>query len=155
MLREFKLKVACHSLSRRGHESHDAGYARWGQRDLRRNNGVGHVGADEESKSDAEVARGGEETVGEKEGDGEGHQRNELLETGHQGDSEAAPPVPLLLPESAGRRARFLVTRYQKTRVFVNVWALGRDPRYWDSPTEFEPEIRAAEFHGRLQGNQL
>ncbi|CAL9764809.1 unnamed protein product [Musa acuminata subsp. burmannicoides] len=37
-----------------------------------------------------------------RKGDGEGHQRNELLETGHQGDSEAAPPVPLLLPESAG-----------------------------------------------------
>ncbi|PKI72208.1 hypothetical protein CRG98_007406 [Punica granatum] len=25
-------------------------------------------------------------------------------------------------------------------RVFVNVWALGRDPTHWDSPLEFKPE---------------
>ncbi|KAL4571643.1 hypothetical protein LXL04_018406 [Taraxacum kok-saghyz] len=27
-----------------------------------------------------------------------------------------------------------------KTTVFVNVWALGRDPQYWDDPLEFCPE---------------
>ncbi|KAJ7976844.1 Cytochrome P450 [Quillaja saponaria] len=26
------------------------------------------------------------------------------------------------------------------TKVFVNVWALGRDPKYWDNPLEFNPE---------------
>ncbi|CAL9056674.1 unnamed protein product [Musa banksii] len=60
---------------------------------------VGHVGADEESKSDAEVARGGEGDCRRKgKGDGEGHQRNELLETGHQGDSEAAPSCSSAAP---------------------------------------------------------
>ncbi|URE11572.1 cytochrome P450, partial [Musa troglodytarum] len=75
----------------------------------------------------------------EREGDGERHQRNELLETGHQGDSEAAPSCSSAAPRVPGR-ARFLVTGYQRRRVFVNVWALGRDPRHWDNATEFEPE---------------
>ncbi|KAH0668922.1 hypothetical protein KY289_023415 [Solanum tuberosum] len=28
----------------------------------------------------------------------------------------------------------------QKTRVLVNVWALARDPKYWQNPTSFIPE---------------
>lgn len=27
-----------------------------------------------------------------------------------------------------------------KTRLFVNVWAIGRDPNYWENPLEFRPE---------------
>ncbi|KAK9026600.1 hypothetical protein V6N11_039435 [Hibiscus sabdariffa] len=27
-----------------------------------------------------------------------------------------------------------------KTRLFVNVWAIGRDPNHWDNPLEFRPE---------------
>ncbi|GLJ23359.1 hypothetical protein SUGI_0441990 [Cryptomeria japonica] len=27
-----------------------------------------------------------------------------------------------------------------KTRVFVNIWAIGRDPNYWENPLEFQPE---------------
>ncbi|KDP43432.1 hypothetical protein JCGZ_16719 [Jatropha curcas] len=27
-----------------------------------------------------------------------------------------------------------------KTRLLVNVWAIGRDPNYWENPLEFEPE---------------
>ncbi|OVA04816.1 Cytochrome P450 [Macleaya cordata] len=27
-----------------------------------------------------------------------------------------------------------------KTRLLVNVWAVGRDPKYWDNPLEFQPE---------------
>lgn len=27
-----------------------------------------------------------------------------------------------------------------RTRVFVNVWAIGRDPNYWNNPLEFRPE---------------
>ncbi|XP_059668462.1 cytochrome P450 93A3-like [Cornus florida] len=27
-----------------------------------------------------------------------------------------------------------------KTRLFVNVWALGRDPNHWENPLEFHPE---------------
>lgn len=28
-----------------------------------------------------------------------------------------------------------------KTRVFVNLWAIGRDPESWKDPESFEPEI--------------
>lgn len=27
-----------------------------------------------------------------------------------------------------------------KTRLFVNVWAIGRDPKHWENPLEFRPE---------------
>lgn len=27
-----------------------------------------------------------------------------------------------------------------KTRLFVNVWAIGRDPEHWENPLEFRPE---------------
>ncbi|GLJ23358.1 hypothetical protein SUGI_0441980 [Cryptomeria japonica] len=27
-----------------------------------------------------------------------------------------------------------------KTRVFVNIWAIGQDPNYWENPLEFQPE---------------
>lgn len=26
------------------------------------------------------------------------------------------------------------------TRVFINIWAMGRDPMIWDNPEEFYPE---------------
>nr|XP_009407091.1 PREDICTED: premnaspirodiene oxygenase-like [Musa acuminata subsp. malaccensis] len=51
------------------------------------------------------------------------------------------PPVPLLLPRECRETCEVLGYQIpEKTRVFVNVWALGRDPRHWDNPTEFEPE---------------
>jgi cytochrome P450 len=27
-----------------------------------------------------------------------------------------------------------------KTRLFANVWAIGRDPKHWENPLEFRPE---------------
>lgn len=27
-----------------------------------------------------------------------------------------------------------------RTTVFINVWAIGRDPNYWENPLEFQPE---------------
>ncbi|KAL5975966.1 hypothetical protein ACLOJK_020295 [Asimina triloba] len=37
-----------------------------------------------------------------------------------------------------------------KTGVFINVWAVGRDPSYWDRPLEFLPE-RFIDENGRSQ----
>ncbi|MFS7977334.1 putative 3,9-dihydroxypterocarpan 6A-monooxygenase [Helianthus anomalus] len=42
-----------------------------------------------------------------------------------------------------------------KTNVFINVWALGRDPNHWENPLEFRPErfeqnnvdVRGQHFH--------
>ncbi|KAG2649030.1 hypothetical protein PVAP13_1NG081700 [Panicum virgatum] len=51
------------------------------------------------------------------------------------------PPAPLLLPREARESCKVLGYDVPKgTTVFVNAWAIGRDPRYWDDPEEFEPE---------------
>ncbi|KAG8100099.1 hypothetical protein GUJ93_ZPchr0013g35397 [Zizania palustris] len=56
------------------------------------------------------------------------------------------PPATLLLPRETVRATT--IGGYDVaagTRVFVNVWAIGRDPDSWDSPDEFLPE----RFEGR------
>ncbi|PUZ74407.1 hypothetical protein GQ55_1G062800 [Panicum hallii var. hallii] len=51
------------------------------------------------------------------------------------------PPAPLLLPREARESCKVLGYDVPKgTTVFVNAWAIGRDPRYWDDPEEFKPE---------------
>ena len=51
------------------------------------------------------------------------------------------PAVPLLLPRETLRQVS--ICGYDvpaKTRVLVNAWAIGRDPRSWgDRPEEFDP----------------
>ncbi|XP_065622747.1 LOW QUALITY PROTEIN: (S)-N-methylcoclaurine 3'-hydroxylase isozyme 1-like [Quercus suber] len=51
------------------------------------------------------------------------------------------PPAPLLLPHRAIES--YQVTRYtipKDSQVLVNVWAIGRDPMYWEDPLVFKPE---------------
>lgn len=51
------------------------------------------------------------------------------------------PPVPLLLPKET--MSTIEISGYQiypKTQVYVNVWAIGRDPNLWNNPEEFFPE---------------
>lgn len=51
------------------------------------------------------------------------------------------PALPLLVPKCPSQDCT--VGRYtiQKgTKVFLNVWAIHRDPQIWDSPSEFKPE---------------
>lgn len=51
------------------------------------------------------------------------------------------PPTPLLLPHEtyeACNVAGFYVP--PNTRLFVNVWAMGRDPNVWENTLEFRPE---------------
>ncbi|CAL5025777.1 unnamed protein product [Urochloa decumbens] len=50
-------------------------------------------------------------------------------------------PAPLLVPHESTMPA--VVQGYEipaKTALFVNVWAVGRDPAAWDAPEEFRPE---------------
>ena len=51
------------------------------------------------------------------------------------------PPVPLLVPREATHAcdvAGYIVPA--GTRLFVNVYAIGRDPRVWDDPLHFRPQ---------------
>ncbi|XP_038895465.1 cytochrome P450 71A1-like [Benincasa hispida] len=51
------------------------------------------------------------------------------------------PPAPFLVPrESAGEVEIEGYHIPSKTRVFVNVWAIQRDPMIWEKPNEFVPE---------------
>nr|XP_048329053.1 cytochrome P450 71AP13-like [Ziziphus jujuba var. spinosa] len=51
------------------------------------------------------------------------------------------PPAPLLLPRESMEHVT--IDGYNipaKTRIFVNVWAIGRDQESWEDPEIFEPE---------------
>ncbi|KAM3201064.1 cytochrome 71D7 [Capsicum annuum] len=51
------------------------------------------------------------------------------------------PPLPLLVPREC--REETDLNGYiipEKTKVMVNVWAIGRDPKYWDDAESFKPE---------------
>nr|GMD41325.1 premnaspirodiene oxygenase-like [Ipomoea batatas] len=51
------------------------------------------------------------------------------------------PPIPLLIPREC--REETVVCGYtipQKARVLINVWAIGRDSKYWEDPENFIPE---------------
>jgi cytochrome P450 len=51
------------------------------------------------------------------------------------------PPVPLLLPRESMQTTRVLGYDVPKgTTVFVNTWAICRDPKYWAAAEEFKPE---------------
>ncbi|KAJ3680159.1 hypothetical protein LUZ60_016437 [Juncus effusus] len=51
------------------------------------------------------------------------------------------PPAPLLLPRETSCHVKiggFDVP--PKTRMFINAWAIGRDPKSWENPDSFYPE---------------
>jgi len=50
------------------------------------------------------------------------------------------PPIPLLLRECAETCEINGYTIPAGTQVFVNVWAIGRDQRYWNEADKFSPE---------------
>ncbi|XP_028765119.1 cytochrome P450 71A1-like [Neltuma alba] len=63
------------------------------------------------------------------------------------------PPLPLLIPRRTKKREE--VGGYDvppKTMVFVNAWAIQRDPQVWERPEEFVPERfeqREIDFKGQ------
>ncbi|CAM0876145.1 unnamed protein product [Alopecurus aequalis] len=51
------------------------------------------------------------------------------------------PPAPMLVPrESIDVCELEGYTIPAKSRVVINAWAIGRDPKYWDDAEEFQPE---------------
>ncbi|XP_047326158.1 cytochrome P450 71A1-like, partial [Impatiens glandulifera] len=51
------------------------------------------------------------------------------------------PPAPLAIPHLATQTCKIKGYEIRKgSIVFVNLWAIGRDPNYWTTPQEFCPE---------------
>ena len=50
------------------------------------------------------------------------------------------PPAPLSAREAKERCEVFGYEIPKKAKVFINLWALGRDPTHWDNAETFEPE---------------
>ncbi|KAH7670618.1 Costunolide synthase protein [Dioscorea alata] len=51
------------------------------------------------------------------------------------------PPAPLLVPRETIEDTELQGYKIPaKTRVIINAWAIGRDPKFWDAPEEFMPE---------------
>ncbi|KAL2320829.1 hypothetical protein Fmac_029798 [Flemingia macrophylla] len=50
------------------------------------------------------------------------------------------PAGPLIFRESSRGAVVCGYNIPAKTRLFINVWAIGRDPKHWESPLEFRPE---------------
>ncbi|KAL2533433.1 Cytochrome [Abeliophyllum distichum] len=51
------------------------------------------------------------------------------------------PPAPLLLPRETMKSC--IIEGYEiqpKTLVYINAWAIARDPQHWENPMEFCPE---------------
>ncbi|KAM7272618.1 hypothetical protein ACFE04_027281 [Oxalis oulophora] len=51
------------------------------------------------------------------------------------------PPAPVLVPRESIRD--IIIDGYDipaKTRIYINAWAIGRDPISWENPETFEPE---------------
>ncbi|PIN08979.1 Cytochrome P450 CYP2 subfamily [Handroanthus impetiginosus] len=51
------------------------------------------------------------------------------------------PPIPFLVPRRAIQETDFMGYHIPKnTQLFVNAWAIGRDPECWEDPLSFKPE---------------
>ncbi|KAL5552251.1 hypothetical protein UlMin_002427 [Ulmus minor] len=68
------------------------------------------------------------------------------------------PAAPLLLPRCPTTSCTVGGYTIPKgTKVFLNVWAMHRDPQFWDKPSEFRPERFLGENDSKLDyfGNNL
>lgn len=66
------------------------------------------------------------------------------------------PPIPLLVPRESSQDIQLKGYQVKAgTRVFINAWAIARDPAYWEEPEEFKPErflnssvdVKGNDFH--------
>ncbi|XP_059276088.1 probable (S)-N-methylcoclaurine 3'-hydroxylase isozyme 2 [Lycium ferocissimum] len=65
------------------------------------------------------------------------------------------PPAPLLLPHRAIKTCQVMSYTIPKdTQIFVNVWAIARDPSIWEEPEMFRPQ-RFLSFDMDFKGNDF
>lgn len=65
------------------------------------------------------------------------------------------PPLPLLLPRVCGEQCEIGGFEIPiNTKVIVNAWAMGRDPKYWKEPEKFNPD-RFLEIHVDFRGTNF
>lgn len=51
------------------------------------------------------------------------------------------PPAPLLIPRECREQCEINGFNIPvKTKIFINAWAIGRDPRFWSDAESFKPE---------------
>ncbi|KAG2693736.1 hypothetical protein I3760_08G110100 [Carya illinoinensis] len=61
------------------------------------------------------------------------------------------PPIPFLIPCTPSESS--IIGGYhvpKGSRIFVNVWAIQRNPNYWDNPLEFKPKRFLNDGYGRF-----
>lgn len=66
------------------------------------------------------------------------------------------PPFPLLFPRVGQETTQVLgYTIPAGTRVLINVWALARDPKYWQDAESFKPERFQEGDNKEFKGNDF
>ncbi|CAL1352799.1 unnamed protein product [Linum trigynum] len=66
------------------------------------------------------------------------------------------PPLPLLVPRESLNQCEMEGFQIpEKTKVIVNAWAIGRDPKYWSEPERFYPERFVSSNSVDYKGNDF
>jgi cytochrome P450 len=121
-----------------------AGHVRGRDGDVGVGHGVGDVGADAEPAGDEEDAGADQRAFRGKTVVTEGDLQASNLQYMKLVIKEALrlhPPAPLLVPRESIEECELDgYTIPAKSRVIINAWAIGRDPKYWVDADEFKPE---------------
>ncbi|KAL6656228.1 hypothetical protein ACP70R_007054 [Stipagrostis hirtigluma subsp. patula] len=94
-----------------------------------------HPAAMRKVREEIDEAVGGDRIVGEAD-----LPRLPYLQAAHKETLRLHPAVPVVPRVAAGELAVRGFTVPPQTVVFLHVWAMGRDPAFWEDPLAFKPE---------------